>query len=157
MAKMSLPYEKASSGDRAVADMQKILRSFGCNKFGTMLDYDSGELLVQFEHHGRQVCLKASYKGYAAAWLKHHPWGPRSRRTRGEHEQRALEVGSIAVYSVVRDWIKGQTTAIEIGMMSFEGAFLSHLLLKNGQTVIDVVRGQGLLPAAEDSSTTEVL
>lgn len=142
---MSLPYENASSGDRAVTEIQKILRAFGCNKFGTMLDYETGELLVQFEHQGRQVSVRASYKGYAAAWLKHHPWTSRTRHDQQEHESRALEIGSIAVYSVVRDWIKGQVTAIEIGMMSFEGAFLSHLLLKDGTTVIDAVKRQKML------------
>ena len=143
---MSLPYENATSGDRSIAEIQKILRAFGCNKFGTMLDYETGELLVQFECHGRRVGLKASYKGYAAAWLKHHPWTARTRRTLAQHQSRALEIGSVAVYSIVRDWIKGQITAVEIGMMTFDGAFLGHLMLPDGRRVIEVVHDQHLLP-----------
>jgi cytidyltransferase-like protein len=33
---MALPYSEATSGEKAVNDMQKILRGFGCQKFGPM-------------------------------------------------------------------------------------------------------------------------
>ena len=73
---MSLPYENATSGERAVQDMQKILRGFGCSSFGQMMDYETGELLVQFKYKGRPVSVKASVNGYAAAWLREHLVGP---------------------------------------------------------------------------------
>jgi hypothetical protein len=143
---MGLPYENATSGNNAINDIQKMLRGFGCSKFGTGEDFETGELFVQFEHRGRMVSLKASAKGYAAAWLKEHPWNPsRSRSTRAEHEAKALHIGGIAVYSILRDWVKGQVTAIEIGMMSFEAAFLSHILLPSGMSVIEHVESQKLL------------
>jgi hypothetical protein len=41
---MTLPYENCTSGDRALQDTQKILRSFGCSSFGHMLDFEKGEL-----------------------------------------------------------------------------------------------------------------
>lgn len=144
---MGLPYENATSGNNAINDIQKMLRSFGCTKFATGEDYDTGELFVQFEHRGRAVNLRASAKGYAAAWLKEHPFGPRTRGTREGHESKALRIGQTAVYSVLRDWVKGQITAVEIGMMSFEAAFLSHILLPSGQTVIEHCESQKLLAA----------
>ena len=73
---MSLPYENATSGNNAINDIQKMLRSFGCQRFATGEDYETGELFIQFEHRGRQVQLKASARGYAAAWLREHPYGP---------------------------------------------------------------------------------
>lgn len=148
---MSLPYESATSGDRAVQDMQKVLRSFGCGKFGHMMDFDKGELLVQFEYRGTPVSVKASIAGYAAAWLKEHPYNySRMRSTLVEHERKAKTIGSIAVYSILRDWIKGQITAIETGVLSFEGAFLGQILLPNGQTVFEQVTAQRLLPAPQE-------
>ena len=143
---MSLPYENATSGNNAINDIQKMLRSFGCQRFATGEDYETGELFIQFEHRGRQVQLKASAKGYAAAWLHEHPYGPRVRSTLSEHNAKALRIGGVAVYSILRDWVKGQVTAIEIGMLTFEAAFLSHILLPNGQTVIDHVQQKKLLP-----------
>ena len=142
---MSLPYENATSGNNAINDIQKMLRSFGCTKFGTGEDFETGELHVQFEHQGRMVHLKANTRGYAAAWLREHPHGPRIRVTRAEHEAKALQLGGIAVYSILRDWVKGQVTAIEIGMLSFEAAFLSHILLPSGLSVIEHVQQQKLL------------
>ncbi|MBD8634762.1 hypothetical protein [Stenotrophomonas sp. CFBP 13725] len=143
---MSLPYENATSGSNAINDIQKMLRAFGCQRFATGEDYDTGELFIQFEHRGRQVQLKASARGYAAAWLREHPYGPRVRATKAEHESKAMKIGGIAVYSILRDWVKGQVTAIEIGMLTFEAAFLSHILLPSGQTVIEHVQHQKLLP-----------
>lgn len=143
---MPLPYENATSGNNAINEIQKMLRTFGCQRFATGEDYETGELFIQFEHQGRQVQMKASARGYAAAWLKAHPYGPCVRATRAEHEAKALRVGGIAVYSILRDWVKGQITAIEIGMLTFEAAFLSHILLPSGLTVIEHVHQQKLLP-----------
>lgn len=142
---MSLPYENATSGNNAINEIQKMLRGFGCNKFGTGEDFATGELFIQFEHRDRMVMLKANAKGYAAAWLNQHPYGPRIRCTRADHEAKALRIGGIAVYSILRDWVKGQVTAVEIGMMSFEAAFLSHILLPSGLSVIEHVQQQKLL------------
>lgn len=148
---MSLPYENATSGNNAINEIQKMLRAFGCTKFGTGEDFETGELFVQFEHRGRMVNLKANAKGYAAAWLREHPFGPRTRGSRADHEARALKIGGVAVYSILRDWVKGQVTAVEIGMMSFEAAFLSHILLPSGLSVIEHVQQQKLLAAPDES------
>lgn len=148
---MGLPYENATSGNNALNDIQKMLRAFGCTKFATGEDFETGELHVQFEHRGRRVELKASARGYAAAWLKEHPYGPRSKGTRQEYDAKALKIGGIAVYSILRDWVKGQITAIEIGMLTFDAAFLPHLLLDNGLTVIEHVQHTKLLPAPTES------
>lgn len=147
---MALPYENATTGDRAIQEIQKSLRAFGCTKFATGTDYESGEVFIQFEHRGRRVELSASARGYAAAWLRHNPWNNRRKANKKEHEERALEIGGIAVYSILRDWVKGQVTAIEIGVLTFESAFLSHLVLPNGRRVIEEIEARGMLPAPSD-------
>ncbi len=144
---MTLPYENATSGERALGEIQKLLRGFGCNKFGSLIDDAAGEVLVQFEYKGRQCSVKASTKGYAAAWLKAHPYSSRTRSTSAQHQRKALDIASVAVYSILRDWIKGQITAIETGILSFEGAFLGQILLGSGKTVLEHVADQNLLPA----------
>lgn len=134
---MTLPYENATAGDKAVAEMQKILRGFGCAQFGYMLDDEAKTLMVQFSYRGRQVSVKASIAGYASAWLREHPYSSRMRKTRAEHEKHALEVASVAVFSILRDWVKGQIAAVETEVLSFEGAFLGQLLLPTGKTVLE--------------------
>lgn len=39
---MPLPYENASSGKAAAAEVQKLLRGFGASSFGTMEDFEKG-------------------------------------------------------------------------------------------------------------------
>lgn len=142
---MSLPYENSTTGERALSDIQKLLRGFGCSKFGSMVDDEAKEIMVQFEYRGRPVSVRASIRGYAAAWLKEHPYTYRTKGSKTDHERKALQIASIAVYSILRDWIKGQITAIETGILTFEGAFLGSILLSNGNTVLEEVEKQHLL------------
>jgi hypothetical protein len=145
----NLPYSTATSGDKAMAEIQRILQRFGCNKFGTMTDWEAGVLMVQFEWRGKQVSFPANFKGYAAAWLKEKPYTSRMRCTKAEHEAKALEIGSIAVYSILRDWIKAQVTAVETGLISFEEVFMAHIMLPNGMRMIEHAKEAKLLKAKE--------
>src|SRR5690606_7148707 len=144
---MALPYSNATSGDKALGEIQKVLRGFGCNKFGSMVDDVAGELLVQVECRGKMVSVKAPTKGYAQAWLKENPWTSRRSVTRTVYERKAMDIAGVAVYSILRDWIKGQVMAIETGILSFEGAFLGQILLPNGQTILEHAATNKLLPA----------
>jgi hypothetical protein len=100
---------------------------------------------VQFTHRGKDVSVKASYRGYAAAWVKAHPHSNRMKATRAQHDKNALEQAKISVCSILRDWVKSQITMIEIGILSFEGAFLGQILLADGKTVLDRVAADGVL------------
>lgn len=143
-----MPYETATSGQRALVEIERVLQRFGCQSFGSQQDFERAMLIIQFKHRDRLVHVEASMKGYAAAWLRCHPWSPRMRRTRTEHDREALRVASLAVYSILRDWIKGQITAVEMGIVSFEGAFLGQILLASGETVLSHMERQKLLPAS---------
>jgi hypothetical protein len=135
---MALPYENSSAGAKALADAEKILRKFGCSNFGVMTDWARGVVIVQFSWKERQVHLEASWRGYAAMWLKEHPFSyGRTRRTKQEHDAEAQRRGEMAVPSILRDWIKGQVTAVEIGLMPFDHAFMPHMLLPTGGRLID--------------------
>jgi hypothetical protein len=150
---MTLPYENATSGKTAVDEMQKILRGFGASSFGVMEEFAEGEVVVQFVWRERRVTIKASAKGYAAAWLRHHEWSPRMKVDRIGHERRALQQANISVYSILRDWIKGQVTAVEVGMLTFEGAFLGQLMLPTGETVLERIQQTDMLALAAPAAT----
>jgi hypothetical protein len=146
----ALPYSNATSGDKALAEIQRILQRFGCNKFGVMTDWDAGTLMVQFEWRGARVSFPANFKGYATAWLRENPWNSRKQSTKAEWEAKALEIGSIAVYSILRDWIKAQVVAVETGLVSMEEVFMAHILLQNGQRMIEHAKANNLLPNKGD-------
>ena len=152
---MSLPYETATAGERALSDICKTLQAFGCAGFGTYTDEERGSIRVQFRWRNRDISLEASWKGYAAAWQKAHPFKWTMKATRAEYDQRALKQARISVCSVLRDWVKGQVTAIECGVMSFEAAFMPHMLLPTGERVIDRVE-VSLLPPPEGSNVVKL-
>lgn len=145
----TLPYENATSGDKALGEIAALLAKFGCSTFGTMTDAERGVTMVQFKWKERQVSIEASWKGYAAAWLKIHPWTCRMRGSQAQHQTKALAQAKISVCSILRDWIKGQITAVEVGLISFEVVFMPHLLLPDGRRLIDRVQSEILaLPPA---------
>ena len=136
--------------------MEKILLRFGCSNFGVMADWDNQCIIAQFKHRGRDVQIKASARGYAAAWLKENPWTRRRYTGKEQWERLAIEKGSTAVYSILRDWIKSQVTAIETGILTFEGAFLGQILLPSGKTVLEHVEKSKMIEAPKDARILEV-
>lgn len=147
---MTLPYANSTTGQRALEDIRKVVQAFGCSKFAPMEDFSTGEVTIQFEYRGRMVQVTASAKGYASALMKEKPYTSRTRKTRTEYERAMLNQGQIAVWSILRDWIKGQLTAIETGILSFDAAFLGQILLPDGRTVHEGIQAKGMLPALED-------
>jgi len=143
---MGVPYASATTGIKAREEITKVLRGFGCESIGFMDDYEKHEVLLAFTHRGRQVQLPASAKGWAALWLKANPYSSRWRRSRVEYEQDALKQGQIVVNSVLRDWIKGQVTAVECGILSFEAVFMPYMLTNDGRPLIERLAETDLLP-----------
>jgi hypothetical protein len=150
--KATVPYASATTGKNARADIEKILKAFGCEQIGFMDDFEDHSVLLVFKHRGRQVQLRASARGWAPMYLKLNPWSYSRRATRQQWEAKALAQGLIAVNSIMRDWVKGQITAIESGMLSFEAVFAMHMLLEDGQTLLDKFVA-GKMPAIEHHAT----
>jgi len=145
---MSLPYASATSGLKAREEIQKTLQRFGCESVGFMDEYSTKTVLLAFRHRGVNVQLRASAQGWANAWLKENPWTFQRRKNKHDWEQDALNQGMIAVNSVLRDWVKGQVTAIETGILQFEHVFMPYMLANDGRPVVEHM--QKLLPAPEE-------
>lgn len=152
----SLPYEDSTSGDKALTELQRALEKFGCQSFGTMIDNERQAVIVAFKWRDRSIQLEASWKGYAAAWLKVHPYKYHYTKTKQQHDQRALEQGRQSVCSILRDWVKGQTMAIECGIMGFDAVFMPYMLLPTGERVIDKVEKMELLGAPPESNVKQL-
>lgn len=142
---MPIPYENASSGAAARDEILKILRRFGAESVGFMDEFETHTLLLAFTLRGRQVQLRASAQGWASMYLKEQPYTSRKRGTKAAYEQKALQQGMIAVNSILRDWVKGQITAIECGILQFEQVFLPYMLTHDGQTVAEHVIEAGII------------
>lgn len=147
--KQSIPYASAKSDGKARDEITKILQRFGCEHVGFADNFAKHEVVLAFQHRGRPVQLKASARGWASMFLSVKPWTRRARVDRQTYEARALNQGLVAVNSMLRDWVKGQVTAVECGMLSFEAVFMPHMLTRDGRSVLDCVKDtQLMLPAA---------
>jgi hypothetical protein len=60
-----VPYANATTGTKSREEIITILRSFGCESVGFMVEWDKQEVLLAFRHRGRDVQLRASAKGWA--------------------------------------------------------------------------------------------
>lgn len=148
---MGVPYATASTGAAARDEITKVLRRFGCESVGFMDDFDKHEVLLAFTHRGRQIQLRASAKGWAQMFLKQEPWTHRRRGSRQDYEQQALRQGHVAVNSILRDWIKGQMTAVECGILSFEAVFMPYMLTNDGRPLVERLSETDLLPPEKDA------
>lgn len=146
---MGLPYERATAGAKALGETEKLLRKFGCENFGVMNDWKRGLVIVAFTHHGRQVNIEASWRGYAEMWKRANPYNGRSDKARAAWLETAEKRAELAVPSMLRDWIKGQVTAVECGMMPFEQAFITHMLLPDGRPALQELSKILALPGAK--------
>jgi len=88
-------------------------------------------------------------------FLKANPQSHLARTSRHDYEQAALRQGLIAVNSILRDWIKGQMTAIEAGILSFEAVFMPFMLTHDGRPLVE--HAADLLPGAEDEKVVALL
>lgn len=148
---MGVPYAGATSGASARDEITKVLRRFGCESVGFMDDFEKHEVLLAFTHRGRPIQLRASAKGWAQMFLKEKPHTQRMRNRRADYELAALKQGHVAVNSILRDWIKGQVTAVECGILSFEAVFIGHMLTTDGRPLIERLAETGMLPAPEQT------
>ena len=151
-SKPGVPYAQASSGGRARGEVITLLRQFGCESVGFMDDFTDQSLMLAFQWRGRRVQLRASAKGWAAMYLRENPWHNRRRTGKEDWEQRAIEQGMVAVNSILRDWIKGQVTAIESGLLAFDQVFLPYMVTDTGETVAERISKDTLL--IEDRKVT---
>jgi len=143
--KTTIPYEAAVAGPQALNEIQKTLAAFGCSSFGTMQDNDRGCMIVMFQWRDQRVQLEASWAGYMDLLMKRAGW----------KKDDALKQAKTSVCSVLRDWVKGQTTAVECGVITFHEAFMPHMVLPNGQRVIEAARAAKILPQPSSAKVVE--
>ena len=83
--------------------------------------------------------------------IGHFPYRPATAESRQIYNSkrwkiaRALAKGQMAVYSILRDWIKANVAMVEAGLMSFERVFAGQMLLRDGRTVLAHLETQNLL------------
>lgn len=134
-ADVSVPYANASAGVKARGEIVELLRRFGCQSVGFMDEFETKTVVLAFVWRGRNIQLRATAQGWANLYLRENPWNHRRAGSKHDYEAKALQQGMVAVNSILRDWVKGQVTAIETGILTFEHVFMPYMLTSDGRTV----------------------
>ena len=92
----------------------------------------------------------AHQPGAGADVSQENPWTPRRRSERIDYEQDALRQGHLAISSILRDWVKGQITAVDCGILSFEACFMAHMPTSDGRPLIERLADGDLIPKARE-------
>ncbi|MDZ7824435.1 MAG: hypothetical protein U5K75_10650 [Ahrensia sp.] len=142
--KMTLLAESASSSDNAFEECSAFLIS-SIVIFSDAKQQRRRGVRITFTHKSATITIEASWKAYAALWLKQNPYSNRKRIPESEHREKANQIGKMAAPSILRDWVKSQVLMIELGAMKFDEVFMPHIMLPDGRRLIEHVREKNLL------------
>lgn len=112
--------------ERTRAEIERALRVYGCDAFAFGWAIEGA--MIQFSHRGRSVKVSVPT-----------PQGKSEAKTAQLERQR---------WRILLLLIKAQIEAVEIGLATFEEAFLPWMLLADGSTVAQRMIGE--LPAAKE-------
>ena len=139
----SVPYASATTGTKAREEISKVLRRFGCEASASWTTSSSTKFCSPSSTAAaKSSCAHRPRDGRKCSQGK--ALELRSPQHAQEYEQAALRQGHVAVNSILRDWIKGQVTAVECGIFSFEAVFMPFMLTADGRPLIE--RVNELLP-----------
>jgi hypothetical protein len=127
--------------------------ALGCESIGFMDDYEKHEVLLAFTHRGRNIQLRVSAKGWGAGLFEGKPVDILTSIHAPGLRAGCPSQGRIAVNSILRDWIKGQVTAVECGILSFEAVFMPFMLTHDGRPLLE--RVSDLLPQPDEPKVVE--
>lgn len=79
---------------------------------------------------------RASIRSQAVARIKQNRWSDRRPTNRAQQAEKAPDQAKISGCSILRHWLKSQITAIDVGVVSFDCAFLGQMILQDGRSVL---------------------
>lgn len=78
------------------------------------------------------------------------------KQTANPAYEKFLTKDQALINSILRDWVKGQMTAVECGILSFEAVFMPYMLTNDGRPLLDRLRESNLLPAPSDPKVVQL-
>lgn len=120
------------------SEIRRTLHRYGAGQFFCADDWDGGQIMVGFVFQGFTVRVLVPMPKLTDKKITHGPKG--KERTRAQAEK-AYEQAVRARWRAVLLLVKGRLEEVEMGVSTFEHAFMSYLVLPSGETV-----GQRMLP-----------
>ncbi len=124
--------------ERSRAEIERILSKYGATRFGTMNEAD-GSATVYFEFKGRQIQLPVPMPPRTDKRFARDKYG----RVRVETQRERLwEQEQRRRWRVLVITIKAMLEAVDTGLVTFEQAFLAHIVIPGTARTL----GEALVP-----------
>lgn len=120
------------------AEIEQTLQRYGADQF--IYGSEGDRALVGFRMHGRQVKFILPLPDRTAREFTHTP--AQAKRRSDEQAAAEWEKACRQRWRALALVIKAKLEAVESGITEFEGEFLAHIVLPDGQTVGSWVKPQ---------------
>lgn len=120
--------------DRSQSEIRKTLRRYGAGQFICADDWEGGQVMIGFVHNGFTVKVTVPLPRPTDRAVTHGPGG----KTRTEKQaENAYGQAIRSRWRALLLLVKGRLEEVEMGVSTFERAFMSYLVLPSGETVGD--------------------
>lgn len=134
------PYSKSTASPAAAEQRIKaLLRKFGVQMVSITDDYEHKIIFVIFKHRGLPVKIPITYGILADKWIEETPYTSRRRITKAQHEENIRETAYSAAFSIMEDLLKALITMVDMGVRTFEEAFLADFVMENEQRMGEIM------------------
>lgn len=124
--------------EKTQADIHKLVKSQGANRYGLMEDEETGEVTIGFMIEGRQIRFRIQTAALSA-FMKTPERG--LQRSRAQ----ALQAQAQDTRSRWRSLflaVKAKFDSIDRGIETFDQAFMAHVVLPDGKTIAEAIGPQ---------------
>ena len=130
------------SSESSRGEIEKTLTRYGAKQFMYGWGEHEGRdvAVVGFQAHGRQVRFHLAMPDPNSREFTHTP--ERGLQRNDKARQEAYEQATRQRWRALALTIKALLEAVEVGILSFEEAFLANIMLPNGESVGDWMRPQ---------------
>lgn len=134
------PYSKSTASPTAAEHrIKEMLRKFGVQMVSITDDYENKTIFILFKHNGIPVKIPLTYGILADKWLKENPYTFRHRMPREKHEQNIKDTAYRAAFSILEDFLKALVTMVDMGVRTFEEAFLGDFIMQGDQRMVEIM------------------
>lgn len=126
------------SVEKSRSEIERTLGRYGADGFGYF--HDGDRAAIQFRCFGRKVRFVVQLPDKSERRFTHTPAGRRERHS--EDAFKAWEAACRELWRALSLMVKAKLEAVESGIVEFDDEFMAHILMPDGKTVGDHVRGQ---------------
>jgi hypothetical protein len=128
------------TSDKTRGEIERTLTRYGATKFA--YGWDAGRAVIQFEARSRRVRFTLPLPAIEDFYIVRNKHGRLIRRRTPAQAKVALDQATRQRWRALLLCIKAKLESVESSIEEFDEAFMAQIVLPNGSTVGDQVKGE---------------